>query len=87
MGAVAFSDFCSLLSRIGSNAHEFKPSGIKFWQSVGIGIGFMQKVRFSVGIGIGFRIQKVCWDLSVLQQIILKLKKTYQKTFFLFPLA
>jgi hypothetical protein len=35
-----------------------EPCGIDFWQSVGIGIGFLLKCRFSVGIGIGFGIEE-----------------------------
>jgi hypothetical protein len=34
---------------------EEEPSGIDFLTSVGIGIGFLLKCRFSVGIGFGFR--------------------------------
>jgi hypothetical protein len=33
-----------------------EPSGIDFWQLVGI--GFLLKCRFSVRIGIGFEIEK-----------------------------
>jgi hypothetical protein len=36
---------------------EIEPCRIDFWQSVGIGIGFLLKCRFSVGIGFG--IEKV----------------------------
>jgi hypothetical protein len=33
-----------------------EPCEIDFWQSVGIGIGFLRKCRFSVGIFLGFSV-------------------------------
>jgi hypothetical protein len=37
---------------------ELEPCGLDFLTSVGIGIGFLRKCRFSVGIGFGFRFKK-----------------------------
>jgi hypothetical protein len=44
---------------------KVEPCGIDFLTSVGIGIGFLLKCRFSVGIGFGFGIEKSCRFLSV----------------------
>jgi hypothetical protein len=53
-----------------------EPCGIDFWQSVGIGIGFLLKCRFSVGIGFGFEIEKSPRFFSVFFRFFGFLKKT-----------
>jgi hypothetical protein len=51
---------------LNSVTYKVEPSGIDFWQLVGIGIGFLLKCRFSVGIGFGFGIEKSGRFFSVL---------------------
>jgi hypothetical protein len=60
-----------------------EPCGIDFWQSVGIGIGFLLKCRFLVGIGIGFGIEN---SRQVFSGFFLPVFWFFPKSFFVFAL-
>jgi hypothetical protein len=58
---------------------QIEPCGIDFGQSVGIGIRFLLKCRFSVGIRIGFRIEK-----EVVFPVVFFVYLVFSKKLFLF---